>query len=237
MAIRTLGVAIDGATGRLGTTQHLRALLAMRDEGGLPLANGDRADAGAGAAWPQCREGRGAGGEPRRPQMEHRYGGLSRRSHRPHLFRRAADRWAHRTRHGRVCRRQACLCRKAGSRDAGRGAGVCPGRRACRAEGRCRAGQDLPARPAQAAKTVRSQVFRPGDLDQARIRLVGVRRRSVPVAAGQLELPQRNRRRADPRYVRALALCVRPAARADRGGIVPPHHGPAKTPRRGRAGL
>jgi predicted dehydrogenase len=42
MATRTIGIAIDGATGRLGTTQHLRALLAMRGEGGLPLGNGDR---------------------------------------------------------------------------------------------------------------------------------------------------------------------------------------------------
>jgi predicted dehydrogenase len=42
MAIRSIGIVIDGATGRLGTTQHLRALLAMRAEGGLPLTNGDR---------------------------------------------------------------------------------------------------------------------------------------------------------------------------------------------------
>lgn len=42
MAARTIGIVIDGATGRLGTTQHLRALLAMRGEGGLPLGNGDR---------------------------------------------------------------------------------------------------------------------------------------------------------------------------------------------------
>jgi predicted dehydrogenase len=42
MPSRTIGIAIDGATGRLGTTQHLRALLAMRNEGGLRLSNGDR---------------------------------------------------------------------------------------------------------------------------------------------------------------------------------------------------
>jgi predicted dehydrogenase len=42
MADRTIGVIIDGATGRLGTTQHLRALLAMRAEGGLRLGGGDR---------------------------------------------------------------------------------------------------------------------------------------------------------------------------------------------------
>jgi len=41
MPTRTIGIVIDGATGRLGTTQHLRALLAIAGEGGLPLANGD----------------------------------------------------------------------------------------------------------------------------------------------------------------------------------------------------
>ena len=42
MPSRTIGIVVDGATGRLGTTQHLRALLAIRAEGGLPLAGGDR---------------------------------------------------------------------------------------------------------------------------------------------------------------------------------------------------
>jgi hypothetical protein len=42
MPSRTIGIVIDGATGRLGTTQHLRSLLAIRAEGGLALANGDR---------------------------------------------------------------------------------------------------------------------------------------------------------------------------------------------------
>jgi len=42
MGERTVGVLIEGATGRLGTTQHLRSLMAIRSEGGLPLANGDR---------------------------------------------------------------------------------------------------------------------------------------------------------------------------------------------------
>jgi predicted dehydrogenase len=42
VAIRPIGVVIDGATGRLGSTQHLRALMAIRGEGGLALGNGDR---------------------------------------------------------------------------------------------------------------------------------------------------------------------------------------------------
>src|SRR6185295_6111100 len=43
MAKRTLRIAMDGATGRLGTNQHLvRSVPAIRNEGGLPLRNGDR---------------------------------------------------------------------------------------------------------------------------------------------------------------------------------------------------
>jgi predicted dehydrogenase len=42
MAIRKIGIAIEGATGRLGSTQHLRSLIAIRGESGLLLGNGDR---------------------------------------------------------------------------------------------------------------------------------------------------------------------------------------------------
>jgi predicted dehydrogenase len=37
-----IGVIINGATGRMGTTQHMANLLAIAAEGGLALANGDR---------------------------------------------------------------------------------------------------------------------------------------------------------------------------------------------------
>ena len=42
MVERRIGVIINGATGRMGTTQHMANLLAIAAEGGLPLANGDR---------------------------------------------------------------------------------------------------------------------------------------------------------------------------------------------------
>ena len=42
MTERRVDIILHGATGRMGTTQHLRNLLAIRQEGGLPLANGDR---------------------------------------------------------------------------------------------------------------------------------------------------------------------------------------------------
>src|SRR5690348_10892196 len=42
MATRKIGIVIEGATGRLGSTQHLRSLMAIRNAGGLVLGNGDR---------------------------------------------------------------------------------------------------------------------------------------------------------------------------------------------------
>ena len=42
MTDRRLGIIVNGATGGLAAGQHLRALLAIRAEGGLPVTNGDR---------------------------------------------------------------------------------------------------------------------------------------------------------------------------------------------------
>jgi predicted dehydrogenase len=42
MADRRIGIIINGATGRIGTVQHMGNLLAIGKEGGLALANGDR---------------------------------------------------------------------------------------------------------------------------------------------------------------------------------------------------
>lgn len=42
MSERRIGIIINGATGRMGTTQHMASLLAIAAEGGLALRNGDR---------------------------------------------------------------------------------------------------------------------------------------------------------------------------------------------------
>jgi predicted dehydrogenase len=42
MSTENIHIVLEGATGRLGGTQHLRALLDIRREGGLPLKNGTR---------------------------------------------------------------------------------------------------------------------------------------------------------------------------------------------------
>ncbi len=38
MVTRNIGIVIDGATGRLGTTQHLRSLMAIRAVPSMPRA-------------------------------------------------------------------------------------------------------------------------------------------------------------------------------------------------------
>jgi len=41
--MKSVGIILNGVTGRMGTHQHLvRSLLAIRDEGGIPLADGSR---------------------------------------------------------------------------------------------------------------------------------------------------------------------------------------------------
>src|SRR6202044_120824 len=43
MTTQRLGVIMDGVTGRMGLNQHLiRSIIAIRDQGGVRLANGDR---------------------------------------------------------------------------------------------------------------------------------------------------------------------------------------------------
>jgi predicted dehydrogenase len=43
MATRPLGIIMHGVTGRMGTNQHLvRSIVAIRDQGGVTLSNGDR---------------------------------------------------------------------------------------------------------------------------------------------------------------------------------------------------
>ena len=43
MADKRLGLIMHGVTGRMGYNQHLvRSILAIRDQGGIALSNGDR---------------------------------------------------------------------------------------------------------------------------------------------------------------------------------------------------
>ena len=44
MSSRRIGIIMHGITGRMGYNQHLvRSIVAIRDQGGVTLSNGDRA--------------------------------------------------------------------------------------------------------------------------------------------------------------------------------------------------
>ena len=77
-----------------------------------------------------------------------------------------------------------------------------PGRR----QARRRAGQALPARPAQAAAPDRRRLLRPDPVGARRVRLLGLRGRLAGRAAPVVELPRRGRRRHRPRHVPALGV-------------------------------
>ena len=119
MPTRNIGIVVEGATGRLGATQHLKALMAIRTRAGSRSANGDRLvpdpvllgrDPGRLAALAAC-----AG----RPRMEHDRDAACPTGHRD-LFRRDRDRRPGRARARGVRRRQARLSRKADRREPGR---------------------------------------------------------------------------------------------------------------------
>jgi len=43
MGLRTIGIIMNGVTGRMGMNQHLiRSIVAIRTQGGVALSNGDR---------------------------------------------------------------------------------------------------------------------------------------------------------------------------------------------------
>ena len=42
MAVKNIGIIMNGVTGRMGTNQHLiRSIVAIREQGGIKLSNGD----------------------------------------------------------------------------------------------------------------------------------------------------------------------------------------------------
>ena len=149
MAVKRLGIIMNGVTGRMGTNQHLvRSIVAIRREGGVALANGDRVMPDPDPGRPQRGEARRAGeGERHRalhdlsrqsPGRRERHGVL-RCGHHADAARAAGQ--------GHRCR-QARLLREAGLHHPGGGAGD-------RAQGQGRrhppwrgAGQAVPARSA-----------------------------------------------------------------------------------------
>ena len=235
MATRTLRIAMEGVTGRLGTNQHLiRSVLAIRNEGGLPLRNGDRLDARAGAARPQPGEAVGARRRAWRAGLVGRHGPRRSRDKTIDIYFDVAATGGRLERalqaiaagkHIYLEKPIAGLVEEAMT--------IVRAAQSGRRQGRRRAGQGLPAGLPEAAEGARLRLLRPHPVGAAGSRLVGVRRRSLSDAALELELPQEGRRRARARYVSALALPAGEPDRPDQGRVVPPGDADAEAHRRG----
>ena len=232
-----IGIVMNGVTGRMGYRQHLvRSLLAIREAGGLPLADGS-------TLWPELvLVGRN---EAKLRDVADRHGltdyttdldaALARDDVRIYFDAQVtserekaiglADRG-----------RQAHLHREADLDHAQRRDRAGPGGRRRRGQARGGAGQAVPARPAQAAAADRGRLLRPDPVGARRVRLLGVRGGLAERAAAQLELPRPGRRRHRGRHVPALALRAGADLRAGaRGHRARDHAHPAAVGREGRA--
>ena len=238
MATHRLGLIMHGVTGRMGYNQHLvRSILAIRQQGGVVLPNGDR-------VMPDpILVGRNAG---KLEEIAARHGldahldRPCRRSGQPRrqpVLRRRFDADAGRPVEIGDRGGQARLLRKADRRVGRRCAGGGAAGQGARRQERRRPGQALSARAAQARHAARFRLLRPHPVGARRVRLLGVRGRLAAGAAAELELPQGRRRRHHPRYAVPLALRARQSVRPREIGELPRRQPYSGARRRGRPAL
>ena len=180
----TIGIILNGATGRICSTQHVaNALAPIRDEGGLAgRRRPHRAAADAGRA--QRRKARRRRQELRRG-MDHRPRQGAGRSGLHGVLRRRRDQPAPGRAGKGHRRRQAHLFREAGGAVGRQGPGAAARDEGARAQARRGRGQARPARLAEAVAARGVGFLRPRDRLPHRVRLVGVRRHRGGRASGR----------------------------------------------------
>ena len=226
MTTQRLGLIMNGVTGRMGLNQHLiRSIIAIRDQGGVVLSNGDR-------MMPDpILVGRDSDKVERlakqfnvqrwtidldealtNPEDTIFFDAATTQA-RPSLLTQGDQ------------RRQACLLREADRdgilQEASRRSetGQRKGRQA-----RHGAGQAVSAGPEEAGVPARFRILRPHALGARRVRLLGVRRRLAAGAAAVVELPPGGRRRHHSRHGLPLALRAGQSVRRGREHLLPRHY-------------
>ena len=237
MTQRTLGMIMNGVTGRMGMNQHLiRSVAAIRAQGGVSLSDGSKvqldpilvgrnaekiealAKAHGIERWTTDLDAAIAD-----PEDEIFFDAATTQM-RPTLLEQAIKAGKH------------IYCEKPIATNlAGGAADLSGSAEEKRHQERRRAGQAVPARPAEAEDAARFRLLRPHALRARRVRLLGVRGRLGPAgAASVLELPRRGRRRHHSRHGLPLALRARQSFRRGEIGLL--HRRDAYSRARGRDG-
>ena len=225
MTTKRLGLIMNGVTGRMGLNQHLiRSIIAIRDQGGVLLANGDR------MLPDPILIGRDADKVERlakRFNVERWSTDLDKAladkndtiffdaattQARPSLLTKAINAGKH------------VYCEKPIATNLDEAVAVLQARQRQGRQARHGAGQAVPAGPEEARLPARFRLLRPHALGARRVRLLGVRGRLAGGAAAVVELPQRGRRRHHPRHGLPLALRARQSLRRGREHLLPRHH-------------
>ena len=221
MAQQRLGIIMNGVTGRMGTNQHLiRSIVAIRNEGGVALKNGDRVMpdpilVGRNAEkLEQLAKAHGHHALDHRPrgraEEQGRHAVLRRRHHPASP---QAGQAGHR-------RRQAHLLREAERRQLADALDLVRSRQQGRHQARRGAGQAVAARPAEAQDADRYRLLRPAPVGARRVRLLGVRGRHAARATARRGTTRRRGRRHHSRHAVPLALRARQSVRRGRERVV-----------------
>ena len=209
---KTIRIAMNGITGRMGYRQHLlRSILPIRDAGRHHAARRHprpgRADPGraatrtSSASWPSCTASRDWTTDLDAAIADPRVDIYLRRLHdqpaRAPALKKAIAAGKH------------IYTEKPTAESLEEAIELAAHRPGSRRHHRRRARQALPAGSGEAAPAGRRRLLRPHPLAPRRVRLLGVRGRRPARPAPELELPQRRRRRHDHRHVLPLELRAR----------------------------